>query len=88
MKTNKIPFDWRTFKHANSARELDDRYDDDRAEAMEYTSNFSTNRKGHKEIPNIYDDQPVSKSGKWKVKPKEHDHKGGDTIRKNSEEDA
>lgn len=88
MNTNKVPYEWRTFKHANSARELDDRYDDDRMEAIEYTANFSTNRKGHKSIPSIYDDQPTAKSGKWNVKPKEHDHKGGDTIRKNVEEDV
>lgn len=87
MAKDKIPFEWRTFPHANSARKLADRYDDDRAEAIEYTDDFQPNRNGHKNIPDIYDDELTAGSGKYKTKPKKHNHKGQDTIRKVKEEE-
>lgn len=72
----------RTFPHANSAREISDRYDDDRDEAMEYTDSFDGNYISKNEIPDYFSDKPTSRSGKYPVKPKKYDKKGGDTIRK------
>lgn len=63
---DKALFEWRTFPHANSARKLADRYNDDRIEAAEYTNRFSTNRNRHKNIPSIYDDEPTVNSRKYK----------------------
>jgi len=86
-KAEKIADSWRTFPHANSAREISDRYDDDRDEALEYTNSFDGNYNSKREIPDVYWDETTSRGGKYPVKPKLHDKKGGDTIRKLDKEE-
>lgn len=73
----------RTFPHSNSKRALLNRDKEDREEALEYTTNYPQLRHGRTgagECPNAYDD--VFVYSKWPTKPKENDHKGKETIRR------
>lgn len=77
---------FRTFPHSNSKREIAARADEDRAEAMEYTDSFVANRHSRDECPNIYwDEYPDCARNKYETKPKSHDHKGKESIRKEEE---
>lgn len=82
------PFDWRTYPHANSQRKIIDRTKSDNEEVAEFTPELFKNRKGGiHNVPNLYDDTPTSRSGKYPVKPKKNDKKH-DTIRRKESEDV
>lgn len=73
----------RTFPHSNSKRAMLNRDREDRAEALEYTTHYPQLRHGRTgagECPDVYDD--VFVYSKWPTKPKENDHKGKATIRR------
>lgn len=67
---------------SNSSKRAADRYKDDREQALEYTTSFSTLRKGGvHNIPDLYDDNFIPYK-KYETKPKRNNHKNQKSIRK------
>lgn len=77
----------RSFPHSYSKRKLEERAKQDEQEAREYTTSFVANHHSEDECPDIYTDTWIeSRIKKYKTKPKENDHKGAASIRKDTYE--
>ena len=61
---------YRGFKHSNSMRKISDSWDNDRDEALEYTTSVKGKGRSKSEIKSVYDDEYTSNAGKYPVKPK------------------
>lgn len=72
----------RTYGHANSARKIADRFEDDAKEAAEFTDSPLLLRKGKRNIPDEWDDVTPSRSYKFPQKGKGTRHRDRETIRK------